>query len=64
VTSFRSLAFVPLIGLVVAGCSKDSSPQPTSPTPAAPTVSSVTVTGYNGTPMNRRDQMVQLSASP
>jgi hypothetical protein len=43
-TSFRSLAFVSLIGLVVAGCSKDSSPPPTSPTPAAPTVSSVTVT--------------------
>jgi hypothetical protein len=33
------------------------------PTPAAPTVSSITVTGYNGTPTNRRDQTVQLSAS-
>ena len=62
-TSFRSFAFVSLVALAVAACSKDSSPPPTSPTPAAPTVASVTVTGYNGTPMNRRDQTVQLSAS-
>ena len=61
--SSRSLAFVSLVALVVAGCSKDSSPPPTSPTPAAPTVTGVTVSGYNGTPMNRRDQTVQLSAS-
>ena len=60
--SFRSLAFVSVVGLVVAGCSKDSSPPPTSPTPA-PTVTGITVSGYSGTPMNRRDQTVQLSAS-
>jgi hypothetical protein len=63
VTSFRSLALVSLVGLVVVGCSKESSPPPTSPTPAAPTVTGVTVTGYSGTPMNRRSQTVQLSAS-
>jgi hypothetical protein len=63
VTSFRSLALVSLVGLVVVGCSKESSPPPTSPTPAAPTVTGVTVTGYNGTPMNRRSQTMQLAAS-
>jgi hypothetical protein len=62
VTSFRSLAFVSLIALTAAACSKDSAP-PTAPTPPAATVTAVTVTGYNGTPLNRRDQTVQLSAS-
>jgi hypothetical protein len=60
VTSFRSLALVSLVGLVVVGCSKESSPPPTSPTPA---VTAVTVTGYSGTPMSRPTQTVQLSAS-
>ncbi len=37
---------------------------PTAPsTPASPSLSAITLTGYSGTPLNRRDQTVQLTAT-
>lgn len=62
--SLRPFVFVPLaITLLAVACGKDS-PSPTTPSsPAAPSLAAVSVSGYNGTPINRRDQTVQLSAS-